>query len=401
MKEEAKKLFQKDLQQCIDFIVSNTDDKILVKDLTLLSARYSQVKSEAERGIISNEDKTLALNRISNSVLSHLDEIDNTTDNKTGIFISHAPEDAKLALAVEKYINEASHGKINVISNESLQQDLEKNTPTRDRELIYNAINKSEILIIIITPGSNERPLLVWESGFAYGKDKRIIYLSYFVRLEHIHPVFEINTKSNFNGEAKDEIFSLTEEIAKLHGENVSEKLKKYWEFVIIEYLNSVANEKEVSFSKRLFHNHFHQGEIASKISGTWYAKWTQIYDDGKEDIWEIDTLHIWSSENRLRIIGFNNKTNIEVIKAENSGYYPMEGVVSWKGWVALSYWSAGNIPICGTCLMKPMGLTGELLEGKWQGFTAKDIKKEPKYSQGRVVWGKNKEDIENYFEEL
>ncbi len=398
IKKEAKTLIVKNIKKCLEYLKSNVKrDSALFDELTLISARHSQITNEAGRGSISDENMRRELNNIRQDILKRVEEINDSNLEKvsSGIFISHAPEDANLALAVEKYINEATNGMFKVKCNESLRLELEENKD--ERELIHDSIINSNILIIIITPGSNERPLLVWESGFAYGKDKQVIYISYFVKKEHIHPVFEVNKKMVYNGESKKDVIKLTENAFKLKKERVTDQMKKFWDFVLVDYLERVEDELEISISKRLFHSHFHQSEMAENLSGTWYAKWTQIDAEGKETIFEMDTLHVWSSENRLRVIGFNSKKNIEKIKAENSGYYPMEGVISWKGWIALSYWSAGNIPICGTCLLQSVGLTGELLEGKWQGFTAIDINKEPQYTKGRVIWSKTKEDIDEY----
>jgi len=398
IKKEARELITKDIKKCLKYLTNNiSKNSALFDELTLISARYTQIINDASRGSVDDEKKRLVLNNIRQDILKCVEDIDTDMVKKinSGIFISHAPEDANLALAVEKFISEATKGMFNVKCNESLRLELESEND--ERELIHDSIINSNILLIIITPGSNERPLLVWESGFAYGKDKQVIYLSYFVKKEHIHTVFETNKKQVFNGESSEDIIKLTESAFKLKKEKVTDEMKKYWNFVLVDYLKKVEDELEISISKRLFHSHFHQSEMAENLSGSWYAKWTQIDSNGKETIFEMDTLHVWSSENRLRVIGFNSKKNIEKIKAENSGYYPMEGVISWKGWIALSYWSAGNIPICGTCLLQSVGLTGELLEGKWQGFTADDISKEPQYTRGRVIWSKSKEDIDEH----
>ena len=86
-------------------------------------------------------------------------------------------------------------------------------------------------------------------------------------------------------------------------------------------------------------------------------------------------------------MVGINAKKGIEEILPSESGFYPMEGVVSGEGRIALSYWSAGEIPICGTCLLQRKGSTGRKFVGRWQGYTTGDLSldEEPRFTDGRV----------------
>ena len=85
-------------------------------------------------------------------------------------------------------------------------------------------------------------------------------------------------------------------------------------------------------------------------------------------------------------MVGVNTKTGIEEYFPGEAGFYPMEGVVSGDRNIALSYWSAGDIPICGACLLRRKGSSGSKYEGYWKGITTRDIDEEPIFTQGRVL---------------
>lgn len=74
-----------------------------------------------------------------------------------------------------------------------------------------------------------------------------------------------------------------------------------------------------------------------------------------------------------------------------------MEGIVSVDRKVALSYWSESEVPICGTCLMKPQGARGDTLIGNWQGFTSKSIDDDPQFFKGRVLMSKNESKVDEF----
>ena len=104
-----------------------------------------------------------------------------------------------------------------------------------------------------------------------------------------------------------------------------------------------VEQQAQSSVSRTLFHDHFHMSKTAQHLEGQWFAKWTEQKPDGTEDVFEIDSLQIWSTEGRIRMVGLG-------MKGEP---YPMEGVISSQGVIALSYWSKGEIPICGILLLE------------------------------------------------
>jgi len=309
------------------------------------------------------------------------------------VFISHAHEDKPLAKAWRELLYYVSNGEIDpwYSSDERAEGGV---VPGNWRDEIQEKLEVAVILLIIITPGSNERPWILWESGFAAGKSKTIIPITFYLGNEKAHSIFE--NKQKYNGEKENEVLELCERIVnKATGKAIPSQTKDLWRILTSKYLQTVQDEEKASLSKNLFHMHFHQGQIAETLSGEWYARWTQMNEDKSEDIWETDKLTFWAGETRLRIVGTNSKKGIDTTKGAK--FYPMEGVVSPQGWIALSYWSGGTVPICGTCLLKPQGSTGGILVGRWQGFTAKDLDEEPHFTQGRVLVSRRREIAENF----
>ena len=92
----------------------------------------------------------------------------------TPIFISHAHEDRGLAKAWQDLIRTLSVGQIHpwYSSDERAGGGVgtgEWRSEIRDR------VAEAETILALLTPGSNERPWLVWESGFAEGQEKTIV----------------------------------------------------------------------------------------------------------------------------------------------------------------------------------------------------------------------------------
>src|SRR5918993_1703658 len=124
------------------------------------------------------------------------------------IFISHAHEDKAFAKAWRGLLNCVSNGQIDPCYSSDDRADGGIGTGNW-REQIRHKLESADILLIIVTPGSNERPWLLWESGFAAGKSKAIIPIVYFVKHERIHSVFE--TEQKYDGESKDHSMQLCE----------------------------------------------------------------------------------------------------------------------------------------------------------------------------------------------
>jgi hypothetical protein len=179
---------------------------------------------------------------------------------------------------------------------------------------------------------------------------------------------------------------------------------KAPWDAWIARYLTHVSDEREHSHARTLFQDHFHNVKAATTMEGDWFAKWTAIGEDGSEQIFEVDSLFVWTTSSRIRMVGTSVKQGRETLSTksqEAARFYPMEGVVSRSGWVALAYWSGGGIPICGTTLLVPKGSSGELLEGTWQGYTAANIQDAPAFTRGRVVVSRNRALVERYWTDL
>ena len=310
------------------------------------------------------------------------------------VFISHAHENRRLAEAWQKLLRCTSNGLIDPWYSSDPRSDGGTG-PGNWRQKVREHIETAGVILILITPGSNQRPWLVWEGGFASGRAKTVIPITYFVPPRSVHSVFHAD--QYYNGEDEEKVLELCARIMSQHNNSpVPADAVLGWVSYVQQYQAALLVEREESLSKRLFDDHFHQKERAEQLEGMWYAKWTRSEPDGRETVFEIDTLQIWTSESRLRIVGINTKKNLETVK--DSKYYPMEGVVSWSGWVALSYWSGGAIPICGTCLLRPRGASGSLFEGTWQGYTAADFNDDPQFAQGRVVMARNRQTVVDHW---
>jgi hypothetical protein len=306
------------------------------------------------------------------------------------VFISHAHENRRLAEAWQRLLRSVSGGRIDPWYSSDPRAEGGVG-PGNWRDKVRARIAAAEAMLILITPGSNQRPWLVWEGGFASGQAKTVVPITYFVQARSIHSVFQ--NELCYSGEDEQKVTELCARlVAKLDGAAVPPEAVQSWRSFVDEYTAALLQEREESLSKRLFDDHFHQKERAEQMEGVWFAKWTRLNPDGTESVFELDTLQVWTNESRLRVVGINTKRNLDAVK--DAKYYPMEGVVSWSGWVALSYWSGGAIPICGTCLLRPRGASGNLFEGTWQGYTAPDFQDDPAFAQGRVVMARNRETV-------
>lgn len=186
-----------------------------------------------------------------------------------------------------------------------------------------------------------------------------------------------------YDARKKEDVYKLLELM--VFEQSVPEKSIRAWDGAYEEFCSQLSQERLATFTRNLFQDHFHNIVEAKKIEGVWAAKWIEIDSDGNEIPFEEDALYIWSTESRIRMVGLNTKQGIEEIMPGESGFYPMEGVVSGDGHIALSYWSAGSIPICGTCLLTRKGSTGKKYKGSWQGYTARDLDDDPEFTKGRV----------------
>ncbi len=314
------------------------------------------------------------------------------------IFISHAKDDKLLADAWKQLIKAVTRRQVNpwYSSDEEAGEGMAQGDWRRN---IDNRVAEADTILVILTPGSNERPWLVWESGFAEGQDKLIIPVFYFITERSIHEVFTRHHR--YNGEDARSVKKLCGDLALRHfGADTPAKAMEPLAGYIDRYMEKVGKARVDSLSRVLFHGHFHVQRAAKKMEGWWYAKWTQLYDDGTEDVFEADKLRVWTTNDRIRMVGLSTKKGMDQLDAAVK-QYPMEGVVSPDGSVALSYWSPGELRICGTTLLRPIGMTGRLFEGHWQGYTSRDIEEDSEFTQGRVVFARDQEKALAYWPEL
>lgn len=292
-----------------------------------------------------------------------------------GVFISHAHIDQGLAAGLKGLLDTITSRAVGVwYSSESRP---ESGMQMGDwRKQIWQRIEDAKTAVIIVTPQSNERPWLIFESGFAVGHKKNVVPVVYWMPPEKVHSVFKDHQA--YVGDNPKGVSRLCAQIIQAEsGEAPSKDQIEAWKPMVLKYLKTVERELQESEERNLFHDHFHNHETANRMKGNWVARWTGIDAEGEEEIFEDDTLRVWTDELRIRLVGDGAKGKP----------YPMEGVVSSIGQVALSYWSEGDTAICGTVLMKPPGSAiGSKLVGTWQGFTAPSLDEELTYFRGRVA---------------
>ncbi len=298
------------------------------------------------------------------------------------IFISHASEDHLLAQAWQNLIRIISIGSITPWYSGDKRAGggigIEE-----WRKKISQVLSDAKHIIVLLTPGSNERPWVLFESGIAYGQNKEIIPVVHFMEKTEVHDIFK--GLEVYDGRSQEDVFKLIE-LMVFEGRRVPAKSKTAWQAPFDEFHQALSQERLATFTRNLFQDHFHNLLEAKKIEGVWAAQWIEIDADGNETPFEEDALYVWTTGSRLRMVGVNTKKGIEEILPGESGFYPMEGVISGERNIALSYWSAGEIPICGTCLLRRKGSSGNKYEGHWMGMTTRDIDEEAVLTQGRVL---------------
>ncbi len=309
------------------------------------------------------------------------------------VYISHSYEDRKLAAKLSalllKLSGIANVGPIEVLYSDDADSRVDLSVRERvDR--LSDEIDAAKLTIALVSPESNEKAWIAYESGLSFGRKKNVRVISFFMKDQMINPVYQ--NRKPFNGEDQERVAAFCKEVLEeCTDKKISKENVKVWDPLIADFHTSVQQEKNDMFFRTLFQDHFHNRENAQKLEGKWIAKWTELHEDGKEDIFEKDELRIWTTEKRIRVVGYSQKKGVE------GSNYPMEGIVSPTRKVALSYWSEGEIPICGVCLLKPKGLMGDTLIGTWQGFTARSIDDEPRFTRGRVILSRREEIVDAF----
>ena len=300
------------------------------------------------------------------------------------IFISHAHEEQKLAEAVQNLF-------------EYLPATIDawySSDPSpgggvglgRWREKVVKELEEAEVILAILTPESAIRPWIGFETAYALGmrEEKDVVPIVFFTDLE-ILPA-PLRNLSCYRGDDRDSVERMcTKMLTKHAGKSLKEDV---WNLASEDYLARVREFNKQRLGKALFHGHFHTYDTAKHMKGVWFSKWTQIHEDGKEDVFEIDELDVSTTKNRIRMVGQGAKGVL----------YPVEGVVSSNGHVAMCYWSESEIPICGTVLMELIG-GNRIMVGSWEGFTAKTLDERLHHVKGRVVMSRDRKKVEGYWD--
>ena len=285
------------------------------------------------------------------------------------LFLSHTYEERHLADAFKTLVERVSYRDITAWYSSDPRPT--GGTELGDwREQIEHELARAQLAVALITPDSNGRTWIAYEAGFTHGKEKETIPLYFFMKRDAIQ-LFDQNTSmysGSTEGDGEPGVEKLLVELLKKAGKQPTEDTEKAWAGLLKDYREKVGDEEEKLRGRQMFQDHFHDAKLAEHMENKiWYAAWTQIEGEGadkKETEWLSDQLKCWSTDNRLRFVGE------DVTKRT---MYPMEGVRSRRGLIALSYWSDGEIPICGTVLMRAT-LRGDQYNGWWRGHTAKSL---------------------------
>lgn len=301
---------------------------------------------------------------------------------KPTVFISHASEDEHLGRAWMELI-QSIPGKEEV---PYLAEDMRSGISSGEKwaENIDQALSDADITIAILTPSSNNRPWILWESGVAYGRNKKFVPVYCYLQEEKINPVlkrFQATDVSTGEGAA-----DLCKELF-FPNEQLTDFQKTVFDAAIQEYEKIVVKHKVIAQTHGLFNDHFHNHDRAKKLDGYWLADWDFYNENGELKHYERDELCIWTTDDRIRGVGYNTKTGIDRL-GDIAKFYPIEGVVSSSGWMALSYWSAAEIQYCGIILLQDDG-TGLGFKGTWEGYSTQEFGTEAGLKQGLVIISK------------
>ncbi len=286
---------------------------------------------------------------------------------KPTVFISHASEDEHIGRAWMELI-QSIPGKEEV---PYLAEDMRRGIASGDKwaENIDQALSDADVTIAILTPSSNNRPWILWESGVAYGRNKTFVPVSCYLDKDKINPVFkrfqarDVSTKEA-TGKLCKELFFPNDEL--------SDFQQTVFDSALQQYENTIIKNKIIAQTHGLFNDHFHNHARAKALDGYWFADWDFYDDKGNLKPYERDELCIWTTDDRLRAVGYNTKIGIDRL-GEIAEFYPLEGIVSSSGWIALSYWSAAEIQYCGAILLQDDG-TGIGFKGSWEGYSTQKL---------------------------
>ena len=123
----------------------------------------------------------------------------------------------------------------------------------------------------IVTPSSNGRTWVVWESGYAQASKKELVPLAFFMDVEDIHPVYgNIMAYIGDGEEAKGETISrlCAMLINMSSARHVDDDERKSWKPDIQKHLKKIQKEKLNLAGLNLFSNEFHSPKVVEELLG-------------------------------------------------------------------------------------------------------------------------------------
>jgi hypothetical protein len=307
--------------------------------------------------------------------------------NKFQIFLSHTYEERKLADAFKWLIETISNNEITAWYSSDPKPS--GGTELGDwRKLVHKKLDETNEVIAIITPESNNMSWIAYETGFSRGLKKITTPLYYFMTQPQLK-FFDSNI-SAYKGNDPAQIISIVSELFKKADIEVTDNMSRHvWPGLIELYMKRIADQEEALRGRQLFQDHFHDARLSEAMENVvWYAAWTQILENNDEVKWSKDTLKCWSTDNRIRFVGETGET-----------IYPMEGIRSNRGVIAMAYWSEGSIPICGTVMMQT-NIDGSNYVGTWSGHTARSLQSGMlEFVRGNVFMTTDEEKRDQWYE--
>jgi hypothetical protein len=296
------------------------------------------------------------------------------------IFISHSSKEKHLADAWQELLKRLEPSIETWHSND---EDPDGGMDAGNwRNQIEQELQQTDLVLAIFTPESKGKPWIYFESAYVLGmgENKNVIPVLYDMEKEEL--LSPLQDMYKCKGDSNNEMVNLCNQlVTKSNGKPVNQELL---DMALTKYFCEVEEHKLERMGESLFHGHFHNHQAAQKLEGTWFARWAQLIGD-EETVFETHPLKVWTTQSRIRITGRGKK--------DATSDYPMEGVVSSSGYVALTYWSQDEIPICGTALLKLIG-GNRIMTGTWQGITAATLKEELQLMAGKVIIARDESDL-------
>lgn len=258
------------------------------------------------------------------------------------------------------------------------------------RAKIYDQLHNADLVMATITPESAERPWLQFELGMAKGMEKANVTIPVVYFMEPDDGPTTLRVLNAFHGDQEQAVAELCLRIVRRADEDPSViEREPRFKRGIKTYMKTIRRyQREKWPAINLFHSRFHNTEAGRIMAGAWHACWAGVGENDRNPFLEQDHLDVWTRDDRVRLVGHGHKGSL----------YAMEGVVSWGGNVALSYWSPQQLAICGTALLKPVGAGLGILEGTWSGYTVTALGREAlQLFQGEVIMSRDENVVEDW----